>query len=72
MERRERPVVHIEEALLQAREEGETHLRLALLLLDSAAAELTLHRAVQVELSRQHANPRLLAALDREQAQGRS
>ncbi len=69
MERLERLVVHIEEALRHGREEREPHLRLALLLLDSAA-ELILYRAVQAKLTWQHVDARLLAALDRAQAQG--
>lgn len=69
MERLERLVVHIEEALRQGREKGEPQLRLALLLLDSAA-ELILHRAVQAKLTWQHVDAQMLAALDRAQAQG--
>lgn len=67
MERLARLVVHVEEALRLARYEDEPHLRLALMLLDSAA-ELILHRSVQLRFTT--VKSQLLNTYDRAQQQG--
>src|SRR4051794_35335838 len=64
MERLERLVIHVEEALRLARYEDEAHLRLALMLLDSAA-ELILHRAVQTKVDLQYWEAHMLKSYDR-------
>lgn len=69
VERLERLVVHIEEGLRLAKYQDEAHLRLALLLLDSAA-ELLLHRAVQSKLHLQELRSQLLQSYDRAEASG--
>lgn len=69
MQRLERLVVHIEEALRLARYEDDPHLQLALMLLDSAA-ELILHRVVQGKLTFHHLESQLLKTYDRGEQQG--
>lgn len=64
VERLERLVVHIEEALAFAQRTDTAHLRLALLLLDSAA-ELLLHRAVEHELTYRRFDGQLIAMYER-------
>lgn len=59
MERLERLVVHVEEALRLARQPDDAHQRLALLLLDSAA-ELLLHRACENKRVFEHVERHLL------------
>lgn len=71
MERLERLVVHVEEALRLAKFEDEAHLRLALILLDSAA-ELIMHRAVSSERARYYWQAPLLESIDRAEQQGKS
>lgn len=69
MERLERLVIHVEEALRLARHQDEAHLRLALMLLDSAA-ELILHRAVQTHVDLQYFQAKMLDRYDRAEQQG--
>ena len=69
MERLERLVIHVEEAHRLARYEDEAHLRLALMLLDSAA-ELILHRAVQGKVDMQYFESRLLETFNCAEQQG--
>lgn len=69
VERLERVVVHVEEALRLAGMPDEAHQRLALMLLDSAA-ELLLHRACERKLQFAALEERLLEAMRDAQARG--
>lgn len=69
MQRLERLVVHVEEALRLAECDDEAHLRLALMLLDSAA-ELILQRAVQTKVALQYWDTHMLNKFDRAEQQG--
>jgi hypothetical protein len=70
VDRLERLVVHVEEALRLVRQPGEAHQRLALMLLDSAA-ELLLHRACQGERRFEHVHRQLLELYQAGEAGGR-
>jgi hypothetical protein len=70
VDRLERLVVHVEEALRLAREPREAHQRLALMLLDSAA-ELILHRTCQGERTYEHMQRQVLEMYQAAEAEGR-
>lgn len=69
MQRLERLVVHVREALRLARGGDDAHLRLALILLDSAA-ELMMHRECETVLSREWQRGHLLALRRQEERFG--